>query len=387
MAFFANDAVNRVNLHYGIQALAQGAGGVFFLVFLLRAGFSAPATLATMAAIYTARFWLRPALTPLSVRLGLKTVLIAGAVGMGLQYPLLAAVHGPGWPLAGLIAASALGDVLYWPSFNAYFATVGDAHHRGHQIGVREALAAAIGIVAPLLGAAGLVTLGPGPTFAMVGLVQAASALPLLGAPDVPVKARAPGAWRASRDLVLFYVTDGWFDACWLFVWQIALFMSLGRNIAAYGGAMALAGVTGAACGLLIGPRIDAGRWRTAIAIAYTLALTIVVARVASLAVPWLAVAANALGALLIPILSPTIGGATYNLLKASPCPLRGQVAGEAGWDIGCAAACLTAAGMLSLGAPIGYAILLGLLGLGAGAAQLWRMYRQLEPGKIGLAA
>ena len=45
MAFLRNDAVNRVNLHYGIQALAQGAGGIFFLVFLLRAGVSIPVAL------------------------------------------------------------------------------------------------------------------------------------------------------------------------------------------------------------------------------------------------------------------------------------------------------------------------------------------------------
>jgi hypothetical protein len=297
---------------------------------------------------------------------------------MGLQYPLLAAVHGLDWALVALIAVAALGDVLYFPAFNAYFATLGDTQHRGHQIGAAEALAAVIGIVAPLLGAAGLVMAGPGPTFGAVGLVQAASALPLLGAPDVKVKAEAPGAWRASRDLVVFYATDGWFDACWLYVWQMALFVSLGKNIAAYGGAMALAGLTGAACGLIIGPRIDAGRWRTAVRLTYGLATIIVLMRAASLAAPWLAVAANALGSVLIPILSPTIGGATYNLAKASPCSLRFQVAGEAGWDLGCAAACGVAAALLSLGAPIWLAILLGVFGLSGGAAQLWRMYLKL---------
>jgi hypothetical protein len=45
MAFLRNDAVNRVNLHSGIQALAHGAGAIFFLVFLLRAGISVPAAL------------------------------------------------------------------------------------------------------------------------------------------------------------------------------------------------------------------------------------------------------------------------------------------------------------------------------------------------------
>ncbi len=45
MAFLRNDAINRVNLHSGIHALAHAAGGIFFLVFLLRAGVSIPAAL------------------------------------------------------------------------------------------------------------------------------------------------------------------------------------------------------------------------------------------------------------------------------------------------------------------------------------------------------
>jgi hypothetical protein len=46
MAIFGNDAINRVNIHYGIQALAAGAGGVFFFTFLLHAGIPVPTTLA-----------------------------------------------------------------------------------------------------------------------------------------------------------------------------------------------------------------------------------------------------------------------------------------------------------------------------------------------------
>jgi DHA1 family inner membrane transport protein len=363
MAFLRNDAINRVNLHYGVQALAQGAGGVFYLVFLLRAGLSIPVTLLAMATILAGRLLLRPTLVPLAKRWGIKPVLIAGTIGMAVQYPLLARVHGLDGALAALIVVSAVGDVLYWPSFNAYFATVGDVEHRGHQI-------------APLLGAAALVTVGPGATFAAVGVVQALAAVPLFGAPAVAVKAQAPGAFAASKPVALFYATDGWFDACWIYVWQMALFVTLKTNIAAYGGAMALAGLVGAGCGLLIGRRIDAGRGRGAVLIAYGLGVGVVILRAASLGAPWLAVSANAVGALLIPVLSPTIGGATYNLAKASPCALRFQVGSEAGWDVGCLLACLTAAAVLSLGAPLGWAILLALPSVVAGGALIWRMYK-----------
>ena len=45
MAFLRNSTVNRINVHYGIHAFAQGAGGIFLLVFLLKAGLSVPTTL------------------------------------------------------------------------------------------------------------------------------------------------------------------------------------------------------------------------------------------------------------------------------------------------------------------------------------------------------
>jgi hypothetical protein len=109
--------------------------------------------------------------------------------------------------------------------------------------------------------------------------------------------------------------------------------------------------------------------------IAYGLGVGVVMLRAASLGAPWLAVSANAVGALLIPVLSPTIGGATYNLAKASPCALRFQVGSEAGWDVGCFLACVTAAAVLSLGAPLGLAILLALPGVVAGGTLVWRMY------------
>lgn len=374
MAFLRNDAVNRVNLHYGVQALAQAGGGIFFLVFLLRAGVSVPAALTAQAAILAGRFVSRPAILPLAKRWGLRPMVIIGTLVVALQYPLLARVRGVGAGLLALCAASAIGDVFYWPSYNAYFAAVGDAEHRGHQISAREALAAAAGIVAPLLGAWALVTLGPGPMFAAVGLVQALAAVPLIGAPNVAVEAVAPGAFRAARLGVILSAADGWFDACFLFVWQIALFVSLGRSVSAYGGAMALAGLVGAACGLLLGRHIDAGHGRRAVVIAYTVMATVVLLRAASFGSPWLAVAANAFGALLGSLMLPA-GTAISNLAKASPCPLRFHIATEAGWDAGCFTACLVAVALFASGIPLSMAILLALPALAVAAWLLRRCY------------
>jgi hypothetical protein len=375
MAFFGNDAINRVNLHYGVQALAIGSGGVFFLAYLLHAGVSAPATLATMAAILAGRFVIRPLILPLGKRWGLKPMVIAGALGIACQYPILAQVRGLDAWLIALIVVASVGDTFYWSSYHAYFASIGDAEHRGHQVGAREALAALVGIVAPLLGAWGLLTVGPVWTFSVVAVVQALSAAPLLGAPNVAVAASAPGSLKAARLGVMLFVADGWLGACYTLVWQVALFVSLGKSLGAYGGAMALAALVGAAVGLLLGRHIDRGHGRRATLLAYGVTAGVVLLRAASVGSPWLAVAANAAGALVTALMAPAMMTAVYNLAKASPCPLRFQMAAEGGWDVGCAAGCLIAAAIAASGASLAYAMLLALLNVAGAGWLLWRYY------------
>ena len=375
MAFLGNGAVNRVNLHYGVQALAQAGGGVFFLVFLLRAGLPIPVVLSVQAAVLAGRFVVRPAILPLAQRWGLKPMVVVGVLIVAAQYPLLAQVHGVGGWLLAFCVTAAIGDVFYWPSYNAYFASIGDAEHRGHQVSAREAMVAAAGIVAPLVGAWALVTLGPGPMFAAAGLVQALSAIPLLGAPNVAVKATARGAFRAARLGAVLAITDGWFDAWFILVWQIALFLSLGESFAAYGGAMALAAAVGAAFGLLLGRHIDAGHGRRAVAIAYAVAAAAVMLRAVSVGSPWLAVGANAVGPLVMALMLPAHATASYNLAKASPCAMRFHIATEAGWDVGCASACLAGAGLAAAGAPLALTLLLALPALVLAAWLLRRYY------------
>ena len=125
MAFFGNDAINRVNFHYAIQALAQGAGGTLVLAFLLHAGVSVPMTFVWLAGIIAGRFVLRPLILPIGIRWGLKPLVIAGVLLIALQFPIYAEVHGPGWPLLASAAVGAVASTLYWPSYHAYFASLG----------------------------------------------------------------------------------------------------------------------------------------------------------------------------------------------------------------------------------------------------------------------
>ena len=374
MAYFRNNTVNLLNLHYGLHSFALSGSGVFFGVFLLKADVPAPVVLASLALILFGRFLIRPTVLVLARRCGLRPLLIVGTILSGLQYPLLADVQGIGTGLFVLCAVSAVGDTLYWTTYHAYFAALGDPEHRGHQVGAREAAAAIVGIVGPLATGWALTVLGPRVAFGAAAIVMMLAALPIVWTPNVKVAPRVAGTLASAMPGVLLFAADAFFAAGYVFVWQIALFLSLGESFSAFGGAMALAAFAGAVGGLLLGRLIDAGHGARAAWIALIALAGTTVFRAVSVGSAPLAVLANASGALVACLYVPVLGTAIYNQAKRSPCTLRFHIAAEAGWDLGGAGALLIAAGLLLAGVPIGTCILLSLLGATA-AFHLLRSY------------
>ncbi len=372
MAYLRNTTINLLNLHYGLHTIALSGGGVFFGVFLLKVGVPAPVVLCALALILGGRFCLRPLVLVLGKRVGVKPLLIFGSVACALQYPLVARVHGVDLALLELCIAGAVSDTFYWTSYHAYFAALGDEEHRGHQIGAREALAALVGVLAPLAGGWALVSFGPAAAFGAFGIVQVLSAAPLLGAPSVPVAPEAP--LRLPWTGLVLFAADGWINAGFVYVWQIALFLALGSSFTAFGGAMAIAALAAAAAGLLLGRHIDRGHGRkiASLAIAVLTAATLARAAAQSAAV---AVLANAVGAIVTCIYVPAMMTAVYNLAKRSACPLRFHFMTEGAWDLGCGSGCLAVAGLIAIGVPIGAALLLSLAGAVVSLVTLRRYY------------
>jgi len=375
MAYLKNGAVNLLNLHYGLHALAMNGAGVFWAVYLLKAGVPAPAVFGSLALLLGARFLFRPAILLVAPRFGLRALVIFGAVLGALPYAILPQVHGVDLALLTLCIVSAIADTFYWTCYHAYFAALGDTEHRGKQISAREALAALTGIVGPLLVGWTLVTLGPQVAFGAAAVVQAISALPFLWTPDVAVKPAAPNAFRTALPGMLMFASDGWIYACSGYAWQIALFLTLGESFTAFGGALALSALVGAISGLVLGQYIDAGRGLRAVWLVYGSFAALILLRAMSVDMVALAVIANALGALIACLYVPTMMTAVYNQAKRSPCPLRFHVATEGGWDIGGASGCVAAATLSALGAPLSTTILLALAGVALGHFLLYRYY------------
>jgi MFS transporter, DHA1 family, inner membrane transport protein len=375
VAFFRNSAVNLLNLHYGIHAIALYGGAAFFSIYLLKSGVPIPGVLVSLALILLGRFVIRPIVIGLAARWGLRAMVVVGSLLNAVQYPFLAEVHGIGIVLAGLIAVSAVGDTVYWTTYHAYFAALGDDEFRGQQIGMREAIGAVVGIASPLLTGWVLVALGPRVAFGMASLAAALAAVPILWAPEVAVARHVPGAFRAAIPGMLLFMADGWVAAGYWLVWQMALFVSLGESFLAYGGALAFAALVGAIGGLLLGRHIDAGYGRQAVWYAFGTFALIVALRAIATGNATLAVLANALGALGACLYIPTLMTAVYTLAKRSPCTLRFHVATEGGWDAGGAAGLLAAALATELGMPLRVSILMSLAGVAAIAIMLRRYY------------
>jgi DHA1 family inner membrane transport protein len=380
MAYFRNNTVNLLNLHYGLHSFAASGSGAFFGVFLLKAGVPAPVVLLSIAGILLGRFLIRPSVLIFAKRFGVKPLLIAGTIVTSLQYPLLADVDGIGVGLFVVCAASAIGDTFYWTNYHAYFAALGDAEHRGHQVGAREAVAAVVGVIGPLATGWSLTALGPRIAFGAAAAVMMLAALPIVWTPNVAVPQETSGTLRTAMPGILLFAADAFIAGSYVFVWQIALFLSLGESFSAFGGAMALAAFAGAVGGLLLGRLVDAGHGTRVAIVALVTMVASTMLQAVSVGNAPLAVLANASGALVACLYVPVLGTAIYNQAKRSPCTLRFHIATEAGWDLGGASALLVAAGLLHAGVPIGTCLLLSLLGTLASFYLLRTYFSTLEP-------
>jgi hypothetical protein len=366
VAYFRNSSINLLNLHYGIHCIALSGGAAFFAIYLLKSGVPVPGVFVSLALILVGRLAIRPIVIGLAARWDLRAMVVAGTLLSALQYPFLAEVHGVGAALAGLIAMSAVGDTVYWSTYHAYFAALGDDDLRGRQIGAREAIAAVVGIASPVLTGWMLVRFGPRVAFGATSGIVALAALPLLWGPKVKVRRRVPGAFRAAISGTLLFVADGWIAAGYVFVWQIALFISLDESLLAYGGALAVAALVGAIGGLTLGRHIDAGRGKQAVWYAFGTFALIVALRAVATGNATIAVLANALGTLGACLYIPTVMTAVYTMAKRSPCTLRFHVAAEGGWDVGGAMGLLAAALASGLGIGLWAGVLQSLAGVAA---------------------
>lgn len=374
--------LHRIYLHSALQSFVEASGGIFLAGFLVSRGFSNPAALASFALILLSRFALRGLVLPLAQRAGLRNTLVAGTVIRAGSFALLPFVTAVGPLLALFLAVSGLGSVLYWTSWHAFMPALTESGRGGRQVSVQQATSAVVGIVAPVVGGLLLAHAGAVPAFLAIAALQLAAALPLLGGPNPAVMPGAALERRVAAHARRLYFNEGFHAGCAVVIWNLALFASLDEHFDSFGSAIAAAGVAAAAGTLLVGRLIDGGRPRHSLLVAYGAAALALALKATAFAVPLLAVAATALGALVTPMTGTAILAPLYAMARQSPCVLRFSMATEGGWDLGCAAASLIAAALLAGGAGFRLPLLLGLGAIAAMALMLDRWYA----GRPGLA-
>lgn len=367
MGIFSSRDFNRVYMHAGLQAFASYGGEAFAFVYLLKAGIPAPVVLLAIAAMFGSRMIFRKLVLPLVRRVGLRRALIVAILAEAATYPILSQITGVGGLLLGYLALWALSSSLYWTTYHAYVALIGDNHARGAQTSTIESIGMVMGIAAPALTGALLTVFDPLVAFGIVGIAMALSAVPVALGPDPQIADRAdmPAETRRAAFVILF--ADGLRSGSFHFTWLIALFLTLGSSFAAYGGAMALTGLAGAVGALVLGRAIDLGKGLGAARIGFVALGIAAVARMLGWPVPGLAVAANVAAALAWPLYATAFNARVYTLARQSTCPLRFHVVAEGGWDMGTCLSCIAAAALLQAGFGFSMPLAIGVLGTGLG--------------------
>jgi len=362
MTFFLNRDLNHLVAHATLHTLAWCFCGVFSAVFLLRVGLSLAEIFLAFAAILMLRLALRPLVLMVAPAIGLRRTLMFGTLLHAFQFPMLAFVHGVGLALGFFCVVTAVGQVFYWTTFHAYFASLGDTQLRGSQVGEREALGALAGILGPAVGGLMLADFGPWPAFLAAFAIEIAAIVPLCYVSEPPITRHvAGGLYGAAKAGIWLFFSDGWIINSSLTAWSIVMFQAAGARFDAFGGLLAAAALAGALSGMLLGHFIDRGHaLRLTFVNAAILAGSLVSKSICGeepVAVIVVAICTTMLGGLYI----PTLMTAVYNEAKAAACPLRFLFGAEGGWDAGGTLACLVSAGLCAASLPLQLVILLAV--------------------------
>jgi MFS family permease len=360
--FFTNRDINRLAIHAALVSLAWSLAGIFFTVFLLRAGLSPAKIFLIAGAILALRFALRPLVIGAVSRVGLRRTLILGTALSAAQFLAIPFVHDVGKALVIYCVIASLSQVFYWTCYHVFFASLGDIERRGSQIGARQTLTALAGIIGPAAGGVMLANFGPWLAFGMAFATQVAAVYPLLSVEEPKIALPAPrGAFAAAKIGILLFSVDGWIQSGSATAWSIIMFQALAERYDSFGGVIAMAALGGALGGMALGRFIDLGHARRSVWFnAGILAVGLILKSMCgdnSLAVIVVTVGTTLFGGLYAPYWMTVV----YNASKTAPCTFSFHFASEGGWDAGGVLASVVAAAVCAAQLPLELVILLAL--------------------------
>ncbi len=380
MRFFENRSINFIYAHSALHGLSEQIGGIFVFVFLLKAGIAPHFVFLSFAAIVLCRLVFRRLAIPFALRFGLRQAFIFGVVVGAIAYVPLGFVNGLSPMLAVFLLIHALGDAFYWSCYHATSAKLGDQESRGAQVSAVQLLYATSAIIGPLIGSSTQIYLGSVFAFTLAGCVRLLSAIPLLQIMNAASITKGIIGTKSKNFAWRIYFFDAVGTVGNSVSWSMALFVTLNQNFQTYGLALSGAAIIGAIMGLGIGRLVDLGHHRWSVAIGMSGIAMFVLTAALGYRDPFTAIIALAMSAAAGPLYASAFNARVYNVAKTSGDALRFHVAGEGGWDVGCALACCAAALMVWRGFDIAWPISVGLIGVTGVWTMLYRSYQNDDP-------
>jgi DHA1 family inner membrane transport protein len=355
-----------LTVHCVLWSLAMSLANGFVGAYLLHLGFSIATTILLYALMLGVRFALRAVLLPIVRRLGMHGTLLLGGGIVAFQFVPLIWADRPLW-LGAWVLIMSVGECLYWPIYHASTAVYGGGGRRGRQIAWRQMASTVISIAGPMAGGFMMMQLGPGVEFGIATIFCILAMTPLWWMERIylgPVPNMRQSITGADRVGWFAFAADGWMCAGTGIAWSLILFTSLGSSFGALAWATSAAALAGALAGVACGIAIDRGH-RRVLSHGVMAALLIGVAlRVLSCRAPWLAFAANALGAAVGGLYVPVLMSVIYDHAKQSGSAYQFHLSAEAGWDAGTILGCLASAAVAWSGVPVTLSVLPAALGV-----------------------
>ncbi|HLG23493.1 MAG TPA: MFS transporter [Candidatus Nanoarchaeia archaeon] len=364
LPFLIEKSVNFLNIHYLIKEFGHILVLFFNLIYLYKNGLNLWQVFTVLALTLMCRFMLRPISLYLTFRIGLRKMIIFGALNFAILYQVLYLVNGFNIWLFIYIVYSALADTFYWLPFHTYYALTGDQKNKGKHLGTREAFLSLGGVLNPLLGSFLIVSFGFYALFFVASIFAIISVLPLLKIPDIklekiPIK-EAFG--KISKKGFWLFLGDGMYSVGMVFVWPLVIFLIFNDYIV-FGWLITIAMLLQSMGFLLFGRMIDDGHGRKISSIAQIFAVLVLAGRaIFAYTIPTIIVF-DFFAAVSNSFYLPNVLSVIYTSSRQSKNPLWYQFFAESGWDIGSFVIACTAALIAYLKIDIRFTLIAAMAG------------------------
>lgn len=355
-----------LNIHFGLQTLANNTMDIFGPVFLYKIG----VPIYYIFLIYGATFLLRSLFRIIALKscekYGIKVNLIAGTLARaGLAFTLLMMNQSHVWIYA-FLGMTVIVDIFYWTSYHTYFAAIGNLEKRGKELGIRKMFQNTARIIAPVASGIIVAQLSFWYLFLVLIFLAIFSAIPLfyianykpktkLTMKDAIKKVDKTGMWMSLMEAPI----ESGFDLSFALFTFIVV-----QNYVSFGGLFSAIFILEAIIFYIVGYFIDLKKNENLYFFGAIFTSVAVVNHVLFSNSATTILAFEVIYILSYALLSPKMYTTQYNASKKSENALWFTYFMEFGWDMGSLLTCLAAALMTYSGLDVRYAMLLGIIGI-----------------------